>query len=175
MGNVWCLQYPTTAPTLAVTRTEKINVDGRYISGFKLFVNVPIFNLPSDYASLITLTPTMQISSVLYSEAEQAIIISLATNILKTVEVNISISATRNGYYFKHPNQKHPLEALTAVSASEAIIFNGYDSNNIIANIDSVSVSIANVSFKNTIENETVSAEIVSFSFVLVPVSSLPI
>jgi hypothetical protein len=175
MSNVWCLQYPTTAPTLAVTRTEKLNVDGRYISGFKLFLNVPIFNLPSDYASLITLTPTMQISSVSYSEADQAIIINLATNILKTVEVNISISATRDGYYFKHPNQKHPLEALAAFSASEAIVFNGFDNTTANVSINGCQLVLVNAQFNNTFETETASIAISSVAFVLVPVSSLPI
>lgn len=175
MGNVWCLQYPTTAPALAVTRTEKINVDGRYISGFKLFLNVPIFNLPIDYASLITLTPTMQISSVSYNQQEQAIIISLATNILKTVEVNIGVSSTRSGYYFKSPNQKHPLDAITAVSASEAIVFNGYDSSTANISINGCQVVLVNAQFNNTFETETANVAISSVTFILVPVSNLPI
>ena len=176
LDDLWFLQFPTTAPTLTVTSCEKINVDSKHASGFRLFLNLPISGVPSDYASFVTITPAMSVSSATYDSNLQAIILNVASNYLRSIDVNISILASRGGYYYKHPMQKNPLEVLSGFVAREITNLYGY------AGTDAASVSggsptliLVNAVFQNTLESEMATVTIPSVTLILVPVSSLPI
>jgi len=176
LNDLWFLQFPTTAPTLIVTSCEKINVDLKHASGFRLFLNLPISGVPTDYASFVTITPAMSVSSATYDSNLQAIIIKVASNYLRSIDVNISILASRGGYYYKHPMQKNPLEVLSGFVAREITNLYGY------LGTDTASVSggsptliLVNAVFQNTLESEMALVTIPSVTLILVPVSSLPI
>ncbi len=169
--NLYFIQYPTDTPALAVIQTDKIYVDSRYTSGFKILLDKPIYN----FISTVTLNPALPTSSIVYSEEEQAIIINLTTNVLKSFEVNFTIAESRDVYYFRYQNQKHPLEALTAVSVGEVIAFYGYDESSASISIDSLQLVLVDAVFQYSFETETVEVAIEAVTLILVAVSSLPI
>jgi len=173
---LWFLQYPTTAPTLSVTRTEKINVDAKNASGFKLFLNLPISSVPEDLASKITITPTMTVTGVSYDSVYQALIITVSQNFVRSIDVTISIAESRGAYYFKHPGQKHPLELLSGSVAREIISLNGYAKNETVnAEINNPRVLLVNAVFRYSVHKETAAATVQGVTVILTAVSSLPI
>lgn len=173
---LWFLQYPTTAPTLAVTKKEKIYVDEKTASGFKLFLNLPISSVPDDYTSKISIIPSMTVTGVSYDEALEALIISVSPNFLRSIDVTISIKESRGAYYFKYPGQKHPLEVLSGFVAREINNIYGYAKNETIsATIDNPRVILVNSMFTKLVEQETVAATIQGVTATLTAVASLPI
>jgi len=172
---LWFLQYPTNAPTLAVTSVEKINVDVRWASGFRLFLNQPISAIPVGYASRITITPSMTIANVTYDNVLQAIVISVVANFMRNIDVTISILESRGASYQKYPGQKHPLEALSGIAHQEVITINGFDKSEVVTASVLMSVAIANAVFRNMFDRETIAASIQGVTATLSKISSLPI
>ncbi len=176
IDGLWFLQYPTTAPTLSVTRTEKINVDAKNASGFKLFLNLPISSVPDDLSSKITITPAMPVTGVSYDSVNQALIISVSPNFVRSIDVTINIAESRGAYYYKYPGQKHPLEALSGFAAREIISFYGYAKNETVnASINNPRIILVNAAFRYSTHKETVAATVQGVTVTLTAVSSLPI
>ena len=172
---LWFLQFPTTAPTLAVTSIEKVNEDARWASGFKLLLNQPISGIPLGYASSIVINPAMTITNVTYDSVSQAIIILVAVNFMRNIDVSISIPESRGASYQKYPGQKHPLEALSGIVHQEVITINGFDRSETISASVLTSVAIANAVFRSGYGLETIVASIQGVTATLSKVSNLPI
>lgn len=142
---------------------------------FKFTFNKKINN-PADLQSRISISPSVTITGVTWSDTDNSLTVDFTPEIKYNVAVTISIPATIYVSYQTN-EQKAPFTAVSASLAAQ-IVTTTYDQGGagiIAASIPPATFSLIAVTIHRTIETETVIAGITEASVTLTPISTLPI
>ena len=176
---VYALLEPLSVEPLSIIAVEKINKDtGFMCNGFKLFFNKQLYGIiDDDFLFGVKLSTSTKIASAAYDPSEKTIVFMTQTDILRTIEVTITINEYRPMYYESFGNQKHPLTSLTAVAEAETNdIFAEVNENVVLISGASVQIELETITCKyGEHPLETVSITALSCTVELVPISNLPI